>query len=84
MQSLLTKLQIPANSIIDEINVSHEMQALLNLPLTPISKQSKAVLLQINNQEELKHFFSIVFEHIQAQSIVWIIYPKKQETLQPT
>lgn len=77
MQNLLTKLQIPAGIAINGMHVSKEMEALLNLPLTPILKQSKAVLLQINNQKELNHFFPIVFEHINAQSIVWIIYPKK-------
>ena len=81
MQSLLTKFQIPANSIINEINTSRKMQALLNLPLTPISKQSKAVLLQINNKEELNHFFPIVFDYISSNTIVWIIYPKKSGSI---
>jgi len=57
------------------------MQALLNLPLTPLSTQNKAVLLQINNKEELNHFFPIVFDYISSNTIVWIIYPKKSGTI---
>lgn len=77
MQTLQTKLQIPANTAIQQLNVSNDILAILNTSTEALKKPCDALILQINNQNELNHFFPVIFEYINPQTIVWIIYPKQ-------